>query len=431
MNKANLLTIVLVLLSTAALCHGDHDTEADTKSVAAEDSPTSLWEQETLTNNWFGLGEELSSQGLTVSLGITQIYQQNLQGGLSTHRHAGRNSGSYDLEFEFDLEQILNLSGGSIYMSAEGSWSDGLDASSIGSIFGVNADAAGDRSIDVHQLYYEQALFNDTLRIRVGKLDLTGGFEYRGCPVSFDGNRYANDESAQFLNGALVNNPTIPFPEQGLGIVLYLQPAEWWCISAGVADAQADVRETGFNTTFNGENYFFYVFEAGVTPQLPSNKGPLQGTYRVGIWYDPQPKERNDGAGTETDDAGFYISFDQVVCKENNNEKDTQGLAGFARYGWANDEVNEIEHFWSAGAQYQGLIPSRDDDVLAVGVARGQLVSAAGFTESHETAVEMYYNLHLAPWLSISPSVQYIFNPGGDSTVKDATVVGFRVQMGL
>lgn len=71
--------------------------------------------------------------------------------------------------------------------------------------------------MDITELWYEHALLDDTLRVRLGKMDITGGFECRGCPVSFDGSLYANDETGQFLNSALVNNPTIPFPDKGLG----------------------------------------------------------------------------------------------------------------------------------------------------------------------------------------------------------------------
>ena len=77
--------------------------------------------------------------------------------------------------------------------------------------------------------------------------------------MAFDGNAFANDETGQFLNGALVNNPTIPFPEQGLGVVLYFNPCDWWYIGGGVADAQADARQAGFTTTFGGESYFFTI----------------------------------------------------------------------------------------------------------------------------------------------------------------------------
>ena len=117
----------------------------------------------------------------------------------------------------------------------------------------------------------------------------------------------------------------------------------------GVADAQADARETGFKTTFHNEDYFFSIFETGVVPRIPSAKGPLQGTYRVGFWYDPQPKDKHNG-GTKHDDMGFYLSFDQMVLKENTDEDDSQGLGLFARYGWADKDVSEIKCFWSTGA---------------------------------------------------------------------------------
>ena len=401
----------------------EHDQTTETSSAA------SLFEQDTLTGNWFGLGERLEDSGVTVALSLTQIYQINLHGGTSTHRRAGRYTGSYDLELEADLERLIGLTGGTIYMSAEGSWSDGLSDSSIGDLFGVNGDAAGDRSIDLTQFYYEQAFLDGKIRIRIGKLDIGGGFECRGCPVAFDGNAFANDETGQFLNAALVNNPTIPMPDLGLGVVVYVEPVEWWYVGAGVADAQADGRETGFNTTFHDEDYFFAIFETGITPQIPSPSGPLQGTYRVGFWYDPQDKEEFDDGSTKRDDVGFYLSFDQMVLKEGSDEEDSQGLALFARYGFAHDDVNEMDHFWSVGAQYQGLIPTREDDVLAFGVAQGQLVEDAGFTSPHETVMELYYNAAIAPWLSISPSVQYVKNPGGDRSLKDAVVLGFRVQM--
>lgn len=238
MKRTLVIACVAVLES---FCLG----QVNEKPQAPAEAPRSLLQRETLTNNWFGLRERLSEQGITVGLGLTQIYQINLDGGLATHRRAGRYTGSYDLEFEFDLEKLLNLKGGLVYVSAEGSWSDGLDASSIGSVpgFEINGDAAGGRSIDVTQLYYEQALFGEKLRFRIGKLDISGGFECRGCPVAFDGSAFANDETTQFLNAALVNNPTIPMPEEGLGAVVYVQPADWWYVSAGVADAQADARD--------------------------------------------------------------------------------------------------------------------------------------------------------------------------------------------
>lgn len=411
---------------------------AEEPAEEAAEGPLPLMERETLTDNWFGAGAALEEKGIFVSLSATQIYQQNLDGGLSTHRRSGRYSGSYDLELELDADTLAGLPGGVVYMLASGSWSEGIDASSVASMFGVNGDATGNRSIDVWELWYEQSLWADHVRIRAGKIDLTGGFECRGCAVAFDGNAFANDETAQFLNSALILNPTIPFPDNGLGAAVYVQPLEWWYVSAGFADAQADFRETGFNTAFHDEDHFFAVFETGVTPRLPSSRGELQGAYRVGTWYDPQPKDRFDGRGVERDDMGLYVSLDQMVLKENTAEHDTQGLGLFARGGWADDDINLIRCFWSAGAQYQGLVEGRDADVLAFGVAQGRFTDELDDVrflvkddlrrvQSHETAMELYYNIEVAPWVHVTPSVQYIFNPSG--LLDDAVVVGLRVQM--
>jgi len=391
--------------------------------------PPGIFRRKTLTDDWFGLGGRLAEKGVLLDMGLTQVWQANLRGGIGTHRRSGRYAGSYDLELELDTEKLFGVPGGGFFCLAEGSWSEGVDASPAGGVFGLNDDAAGDRSVDVSELWYEQGFGDGRLRFRLGKLDLTGGFECRGCPVAFDASAYANDETAQFLNSALVNNPTIPFPENGLGLAGYFQLRQRWYAAAGLADARADARETGFNTAFHGRSDFFGICETGVVPHFQSRKGRLPGAYRVGLWYDPRPKHHLDGQGIKRDDAGFYVSCDQMVFKENTGEQDSQGLGLFARYGSADAQVNEIESFWSVGAQFKGMIPARDDDVLGFGAAQGRLNRAAGFTAGGETAMELYYNCRVTPWMSLAPSVQYVFNPAGRRDAQDAVVIGARLQM--
>jgi len=424
MNRTLISLNIVLLFSLATFVHAEQRGSEQTNSAP------NICRQQTLTDGFFGLDDTLADTGIELELSTAQIYQQNVRGGISTHRKTGRFSGSYDLELSADLEKLLRIQGARLYMLTEGSFSEGINGPSVGSFFGVNDDAAGDRSIDITELWYEQSWFEQTLRIRLGKIDLTGGFEHHGCPVAFDCSAYANDENAQFLNSALVNNPAIPFPDNGLAIAAYYSPVDLWYISAAIADDQADARETGFRTAFNDEDYFFYIFETGITPELNSANGPLQGAYRAGLWYDPQPKERFSDGITCRDDTGFYISFDQMLCRENDNSEDTQGLAAFGRYGWADSKVNELARFWSAGVQYQGLIPDRDDDVLALGFAQGIFSDdAADFTDDYESTLEIYYRADISPWLALSPSAQYIANPGGDKSVGDAVVLGIRALM--
>ncbi len=440
-------SIFIVFLVIAGTCvtawaqdHGhdqDHDQDPEQSVAHTLTCLRCISNRPTLTRNWFGLGEQLQEQGISVGLSLTQIYQVSLRGsgpaaagpGVQTHNHAGRWTGTYDFEVELDLERLLNIPGATIYTDTSGSWSDGIDTSSIGSVFGVNNNAGGDHTIALIEAYWEQALLDDTLRLRIGKLDLTGGFECQGCSVAFDGNAFANDDSAQFLNAALNNNPTIPFPDNGLGVIAYYEPVPGFYVSAGVADAQASASETGFNTTFHDEDYFFTIVETGFVPKLPSANGDMRGAYRVGVWHDPQDKLNLNNDKTERDDMGFYLSFDQVIYNENTDKEDVQGAGLFARYGFAHSDINEINSFFSIGGQYQGLIPSRDNDVLGLGLATGRLVQNADFTRNSETVVETYYNAELTPGITLSPSLQWVINPGGVSGVGDAWVLGFRLQV--
>lgn len=387
-------------------------------------TPVNIWEREMLTNGFFGFADSLAEEGIEAELGVTSIYQHNVHGGLSTHRRAGRNSGSYDLEVSADLQKLLGFENASCYIHVEGGWPDtgGIDEGSVGSVFGANTDAIGNRAMDIVELFYEGAIFGDALNLMIGKIDFT---------AVFDCSAYADDETSQFLNGAFVNDPTIPFPYYSLGVVLSFDPSDYLHIMGGVADAQADGRETGFRTTFHDEDYFLYIFEISLMTELASAKGSLQGAYRVGLWNDPQPKAHSDAAKTYRDDVGFYLSCDQMLTKENADLEDSQGLGAFFRYGYANSKKNDITNFWSVGFQYQGLVEGRDEDVLGAGFAQGIFSDKASvtYTADHEIALELYYNTEVTPWVDISPSIQYIANPGGNNTGSDAFVLGVRAQV--
>jgi len=409
MSKMQAIWIVTFLLGLAELCKAENDN---------------VWQRETLTNGFWGLNDSLADKGIELGFGITSIYQANVKGGTSMHARRGRHSGSYDLELSTDLQKLLGFERGSIYMLVEGGWlyAEGIDAASVGSAFGVNADAVGNQGPVVKELYYQGPVFSNSLTMMVGKIDFTG---------VFDATAYADDECTQFLNAAFVDNPTIPFPEYSLGIVLTYDLTDSWYIMGGIADAQADRRETGFRTTFHDEDYFFYALETGITPELNSANGALLGAYRVGMWVDGQDKARFSNNKNYRDDTGFYVSCDQMILKENDDAEDTQGLGIFGRFGYANSDLNGMGNFWSIGLQYQGLFERRDDDVLGVGFAHGTFSNLASSTynDNHENALEFYYNTQVTPWLSLSPSIQYIGNPGADKTVSDAVVLGLRAQV--
>ncbi len=405
----------------------------DTAKAIAElaGGAATSFERDILTMPGRFLGKDVvSATGLTVGTTFTNIYQQNMRGGTSTHNKRGRFNGLYTLEVGADFERLFGLEGIGFYAAAEGYWSKSgdIDGASVGSAFGVNGQAGARRSLDVLEAWFEGSLFDGAVRLRAGKLDIAGGFESGGSPVAFDVGTYAGDSASQFLNTALESNAGIPFPDEGIGAILFYNPVDWWYGAFGVVDAQTDNRETGLNTAFSDEDYFFYIFETGLTPQLNSKKGPLGGAYRVGLWVDGQDKARFSNGDNYRDDTGVYVSCDQMISKENDDPEDSQGVGTFFRWGYANSDLNEIGNFWSFGFQYQGLVEGRDDDVLGIGMARGIFSdqAAAGFTDHAETAYEVYYSATINDSWTLSPTLQYITDPGGADGGGDAVVFGLR-----
>lgn len=409
------------------------ETTTSEVTVAAEErEPEPFFDvlhNERLTGDWWGRRTWLEDHGIDFGVSLTTIYQHNVHGGLQT-RNGHEITGSTDYELTLDFETMGLWKGGILYALGESSWNDGIGDDRVGSLFGVNGDALGDESIIASELWYEQTFWDGKGRFRIGKVDLT---------TDVDANAYANDETSQFLNLALINTGNIPVPDRGLGALLIVQPLDWLYFGLGAADAQADGRETGFRTTFHDEDYFFGGFELGLLPVWETPWGKLPGGYRFGMWYDPQPKAVffNDLGGRrltvpfQRDDLGFYFNMDQMLWKENSaDEADAQGLGMFFRYGFAHEDCNPIEHFWSIGAQYQGLIPTRDDDVLGLGFAQGMLSGRLRDLDGgdRESVYELYYNALVLPWLNVTPDFQYIVNPGA-ADGRDSFVAGLRMQM--
>jgi carbohydrate-selective porin OprB len=270
-----------------------------------------------------------------------------------------------------------------------------------------------DDPIGVTILWYDQELLDKRLRFRLGKIDVsTEAFEFHGQAVAFDAMRYANTPRTQFLDAGLVNNAAVPFPEAGLAAMMLVEPVDQWYIAAGGYDRNEDQFSTNWSRAFDD---WMISVETGVAVSF--GEASLEGLYYAGYWYSTF-LESPDGQGV-------YLGAAQQVYRE--SDADRQGVGLFARYGYGDRNETGIKHFWSLGAQYKGLFPNRDRDVLALGWAQA-FTTGSGFTASYEGALELYYRARITPWFHISPHFQYIVNPGS-SDIPDAITLGIRGQI--
>jgi porin len=147
----------------------------------------------------------------------------------------------------------------------------------------------------------------------------------------------------------------------------------------------------------------------------------------VGAYYDSNlyagladPGRRRRG------NHGVYALADQMIFRESGPESGA-GLTVFAALTVAPDQrINTMPWFAAAGLVYRGLLPRRGRDTAGMALYYG------GFSrdlpgQTYELVLEWTYALALTPWLTIQPEVQYVINPSGRGTVRDALVVGAQM----
>jgi porin len=132
---------------------------------------------------------------------------------------------------------------------------------------------------------------------------------------------------------------------------------------------------------------------------------------------------------------GFYVLAEKVIYREQSDP--AQGLAAFARIGFADGRIYRLGSYTGGGLVYTGLFPGRDADQVGLAVAAAhngdayrQLNMRAGVRVNHsEVALELTYRAGLTKWLTVQPDFQYIINPGTVSGIDNAFLVNTRFEV--
>jgi len=358
------------------------------------------------------------AEGLEIGAGATMIIQgtNNTNAGDNTQKDS-RTDGSYSADITIGKE-FKDL-GSKAFLHLETGKGSGLE-DDLALYSNVNRDNDDNEDAHLTELWYEQSLFQDKAALTFGKLDPT---------AYFDNNEVANDETTQFLGKIFRNSPTIEFPDNTAGIRLAYITNDWLELGYGVFDANSDWEKIGDN-----------LFNIGQIT-LKTNFSGLAGNYRLIGWQNNSYHTKWLAQEYTKENAfGFGLSIDQKI-------NDITTL--FSRYGWQNpkvynpnitatgDAMYSLEHAWSAGFQIEGKPWGREDDIL--GFAVGQILPSPDYkkaddlrkakTEGH---LEAYYRICVNEHLSISPDLQYIWNPFGKDVAGDEDgilITGVRAQV--
>lgn len=261
----------------------------------------------------------------------------------------------------------------------------------LGSLSRLNADAetlgGQDEKLTVREVWLGLRFIQDRLDLFIGKLDPTN---------YFDRNAFANDETSQFLNAALVNNPMLKQPPNGAGMVV-----RW---DAG--------RDLGFSLGAHAPNDLGKDLVGGpyVIGEIDYHTARfIEGNYRLWARISTLPTNH------ELQTWAVGVSIDQLL---------TPQFGVFVRAGFSQTEgVRFTSYAASAGLRWTAPLWTRPKDRLGVGYSFQR--EAPG----DEHVAEAYYNLFLTDHLAVIGNTEWLVtgpNQVTGKTNRDIIIPGVR-----
>ena len=241
-----------------------------------------------------------------------------------------------------------------------------------------------------------------------------------------DQNSFANDESVDFAGGLFINNPLILPVNDGAGGAISWSLGDTFTLRAGYVAANA------------ASPIANVLAPNGITNQGLSGD-PYQGT--VELEFAPKNSDQ---------EKPFAVRLQYTRAAVNNLDYNTGGvniewalnraIAVFGRYGFGNisnrgtaialalpsyttsadGSINP--QTWSAGLAFPDLF--KEGAMAAIAIGQPFVESKVG--NATQTNVELFYRFPFSSNISITPDLQFIFNPNNNSGNSTITVGTLR-----
>jgi porin len=300
-----------------------------------------------LTGEWGGARTRLADLGVTIDL----VYASDL----FTARGEASALGHIDAAITLDLGKLAGWTGATLYALGQNNHGD-LINDHVGSAIGVtNLEAAPYTQLT--ELFLEQSLLDDRLKIRVGKQDTNRDF---GTP-RFGGNFINNNF------GMFPNSPLPSYPATGLGAIVIAQPAAWLTGKLAIYEASPEVGGLGLGTAFGTGAGIVTAASITVTHRFgPGHRDG--GTTSLGAWLQ---NDDEDGVGVIDpqrfhDNAGWFVQHDERIYVHPEDRGDPRGATVILRYSGARADRSAFPHYAGGSAAWHGIGP-RDNDTVGIG----------------------------------------------------------------
>jgi len=390
---------------------------ADTKPAPAPEPD--LWRQETMTGDWGGARSRWKEKGVDLEFRFLNFYQGTTSGGTSQQSEY---NGKFETTWKFDLGKVAGWKFWSSEMKAEVRFG-GPVLLGTGAINPVNTTTftpgADGSVVAITALNFTRLIPKD---LKKGDLYAISFGRYNMLDL-VDEDFFAGGGEERFFNLAQIGPLTVllevPLVTNGASFA-YIKGGEPF-ITFAVLDPNDHTTDSGLDTLFAdgatfspGINFpakYFgksakHSFSFAITTKKFTPFTALRQIILPGPPRNPVEPKRGSWS--------FGYIFRQYLVER--GHRDGWGL--FSQIAFANPDTSPITKFFNVGIGGNGLIKSRNTDEFGVsyaytGLSRVledniDLILLGRSRLQPEHQVEMFYNLHLTPWLRLTGDLQII-----------------------
>jgi carbohydrate-selective porin OprB len=383
---------------------------------------------EALAGDWNGVRRAAKRIGITPTASYVGALQTNVTGG---HDQVWSYAGQLSVGASVDFSELIKARGArglSAYVGI--SWGTGSNlAGSLDSTIPTSGLYAP--SFYLGEMYLQQKLLKEKLTLLAGRLGASNSFA--ALPVFTNYVNYGINPNP-FSLGA--NDLTFFGPPTG---------TEWGAQASYAITPSIQISAGGFNTNLKsaegethgadftlqeGNKGVLAIGEIDYLRNQRANSTGKPGQITAGFLHSNNafpslisPLEHSDGY------SGAYLMGQQMVFRPGGPGTSRGATVWGAWAHNSKDLTSPIPVYWGGGLSYEGLISTRKDDTVSVGLIHSEASRYAPSTNA-EQLLELNYQWTHSRYLAVIPHAQYLWKRES-SDRRNATVLGIQIALTL
>jgi porin len=349
---------------------------------------------------------------------------------------------------ELLLEASLDL-GKAIGLDHTWIWIQGLQVNTTSDAGLVSGSVQGSNSLttppplnrmELFEFAIRKDFWDERVRVIAGKQLASITFANINRPDKTSVDRYQVNNLTSLAFTPIYSMPTLlgrlpGYTNSALGLTITVQPdvlEDRAYFSAGIYDGRGGLRDASVQTGLDAPSLrgpLFSIAEVGSGWVVGKSRKP--GSFGLGGWSQGGESVvcqtgNPTNCVTELGAWGVYALMNQRLSSFR-PEQDSSGITSFLSTGWSPSVSNQMSASATAGLTAIGLLESRPNDSMGVGISWAKINRSQPFLEvefnPNELMLQGYVQLALADWLYVQPTIT-VLPLVGDRDAEDDSVSG-------